>query len=329
LLVVLSLSSPLMAQMSHEETVVRNTYAKLSFAAQLGSVQNAFNHAHGAPSTRSFALDTQDGLQFEVKSCSVGNVADILKQSYDSLVTKPMGGDALTVTNGTFTYTRQAEQTSQQYVKAKWEKAQDLSNQDWNVPFSQVLATMDDKDYSRYAACTITASFEKRSIDYKSLFLFRKDNAGQKVLAVDLVAGNASVTHYVDHSAYPTAFLNTEMRDNPTIDKWLHEKQIKGCNVGTKELCCDPATGVCGIAAGDADAKPDTKPEVKPVTQLPNFNRRPNPPPLLLTSLPLPKVKNAYMPLCEDMSYTIGPFVFGYQDFFVPHHRQSYFCGVQ
>ena len=303
--------------MSHEEVVVRQTYAKLAFAAQLGAVHEGLSRSHGAPSSTSFNLDMHDGLHFDVNSCTTGNLADIAERPYGMLVEKPSGEEVLDVTTGTYTFTHDADQTAEPYVKAKWVKGQDLRSQDWmSVTMSKALTMMDDHDYSRYASCSITVSLEGRSKTYNSLFLFGQDKTkAEKVLAIDLVAGNAAVTHYVDHSVYPSALLETDLRSNPTIDKWLRANQVKSayCKAGTKEACCDPQTGVCGLAAGDVEQKSDAKPEVKPVTQLPKSgssgsSRESR---LLLTSLRIPTVKNAYLPVCEDLSYTTGPYPYG------------------
>ncbi len=77
--------SAAVAQMTHEETVVRTAYARLSFAVDLNTV---FTAAQANPNIDPAALliqIEQKGLRFTLSEFSVGNLADIASQDYDVL----------------------------------------------------------------------------------------------------------------------------------------------------------------------------------------------------------------------------------------------------
>jgi hypothetical protein len=301
--------------MSHEESVVRKTYAKLSFAAQLGSIHRSLSKQikNANPSSMDTDLSRSE-LRFELKNFATGKLTDIANRSYANLVTKPTGGEALDISTGTFKYTSDdVNSTLEADAKAHWTQAQDLSQQNWDVPVSQAIAAIDDRaSYDRYAAYTATVYFEGRSKTYSALFLFGRDKSTDReiVLAIDLVAGNSAVGHFVDHSVYPAALLETNLRSNPAVSKWLNENNDASCKSDAKEPCCNPKTMTCSIAAGDVQAKPS-----RPTTKLALPKKfRPSPessdPLLLRTTLRLPKL-HAFLGVCEDGSYSTGPYPYG------------------
>src|SRR5580704_7849176 len=75
-------SATIAADMTHEETVVRTTYAKLAYAARMGVLlRNAKEARMGSESAFDDALrlkQEMDGqLTFEFQAVNVGNLADI------------------------------------------------------------------------------------------------------------------------------------------------------------------------------------------------------------------------------------------------------------
>src|ERR1043166_2617025 len=95
-------------QMTHEEQVVRTTYAKLSYATQIKAIVTAFEDSLGQPPADNatvFNRIANETVTFQFTSIQVGEFAAIAKTAYGDLVTKPNGESILSVATGFWTYT--------------------------------------------------------------------------------------------------------------------------------------------------------------------------------------------------------------------------------
>ena len=116
-------------QMTHEETVVRQTYAKLRYAVGLGTIHNLLSED---PQITRAALDArmgQEGLQFQLANFTSGKLTDIGQRSYAELMTKPDGSDVLSISTGNHTYT-EPDGTKTLDVTAQvmgWEPGQEVT----------------------------------------------------------------------------------------------------------------------------------------------------------------------------------------------------------
>jgi len=254
-------------QMSHEETVVRTTYAKLIYALKIGTIHKAIfdetpRHPPGTsskphPLTR-IALDdrmAEEGLLFQLANFSVGRISD-LKRNYAELVTKPDGSDVLEISTGGMTFEEDNKKTFDVTAKdVKWHPGRiPPDSEDWNIPAAELLTQIENaKWFSRYAAFTVTVQFQGKSRIYNAMFLFGTDDKGQAVvLPVDTVA-DAGVQYFANQPVYPATLLKTSWRAKPAVADWLKSHQVfdATCKPGKEDVCCDLTTLECGVAAQD------------------------------------------------------------------------------
>ena len=255
-------------QMTHEETVVRQTYAKLRYAVGLGTIHNVLSED---PQITRAALDArmgQEGLQFQLANFTSGKLTDIGQRSYAELMTKPDGSDVLSISTGNHTYT-EPDGTKTLDVTAQvmgWEPGQEVTGS-FDMPAEKAFAmTGIDRTYSRYAAYTVTVLFRGRSRTAKAIFLFGTNPKGEEeVLAIDTVTGNSALSSMVISTVYPAILLKTKLHGTPAVADWLrsHQSFDATCKPGKEEVCCDPTTLECGVASQDVNSFLS-----KPVSQL-------------------------------------------------------------
>lgn len=247
------------AQMTHEETVVRTTYAKLAYTVNIGEIHQALSKGHDPSLAELESRIAAKQLKFQLSNFTSGPVSSIAKQNYADLVTKPQGEDVIDVGLGTYNFMedvleeRAVREASEIGGQASWEAGQDLQA-NWNVPFEQALADFDagsQAKYSRYAAYRVTISFEGRSRSYNAMFLF--GTGAVPVLAVDNVTNSSALTRLTDKSVYPAVLLESPIARKAGVAGWLKAHQVRdpACRTGQREACCDPASLTCGVAAGD------------------------------------------------------------------------------
>jgi hypothetical protein len=267
--------------MSYEETVVRTTYAKLSYATKIGTIHRALTDERRHPSGTSskphlltrIALDdrmAQDGVLFQLSNFSVGLISD-LKRNYAELVTKPDGSDVLSITTGGMTFTEDGKETFGVTANgAGWSPGQNLTSEDWNHPAAELLPQSEHGNwFSRYAAFTVTVQFQGKSRTYNAMFLFGVDDKGLGVIsAIDTVLSGA-VNYFVNRPVYPATLLKTSLRAKPVVADWLKSHQVfdATCKPGKEDVCCDLTTLECGVAAQDVNSSL-SQPVSEPLTEL-------------------------------------------------------------
>jgi hypothetical protein len=269
-------------QMTHEETVVRTTYAKLSYATKIGTIHRALTdetprHPAGTsskphPLTR-IALDdrmAQDGVLFQLSNFSVGLISD-LKRNYSELVTKPDGSDVLSISTGGQTWAEDGKETFGVTAGVNgWNPGQVLTAENWNVPASELIPQTEHGNwFSRYAAYTVTVQSQGKSRIYNAMFVFGTDDKGQEVIgAIDTVLSGA-VNYFVNRPVYPATLLKTRLRAKPVVADWLKSHQVfdATCKPGKDDVCCDLTTLECGVAAQDVNSSL-SQPVIEPLTEL-------------------------------------------------------------
>ena len=246
--------------MSHEETVVRTTYAKVVYAVQLGTIHDLWRELDAASQKKlsRAAIEArlaQDELRFEIRDVTSGDINEIAQVKYGDLVTKPAGREVPQVTPVQYRYTKDTKETLESNARASWTRGQDQQGEDWNIPTSRVLAQMENGNwYSRYAAFTVKVDFRGRSRTARAIFLFGKNDKGEaELLPIDMLTGNSALSAFAKDSVYPATLLETYLRENPGIADWLRSHMIDNslCQAGKREVCCDPISLSCGVAVGD------------------------------------------------------------------------------
>jgi hypothetical protein len=234
---------------SREETIVRETYAKLAYAVQLTAVTDAVQKNPRIDGD-TLARDVMAReIHFKLDNLTTGNLRDIAERSYNDFVTKPEASDELDLGPAQVSVTDEGAPTVIQYgARGEWQKPATVTRGplDWGgLKVGPVIAA--NPGYDRYAALTVTVSYLGRSHTYKSLWLF--DSSGKHpVIPGDLITGNSVLAELVTRDVTPTALLDTRMfSTRPAVRQWLQAHQIPdgSCKCAA---CCLP-TMQCGVTA--------------------------------------------------------------------------------
>ena len=255
-------------QMSHEETVVRQTYATLAYAATIRSIHRALDAQPEITRTALDARISNEAVKFQLTNFSSGKLGDIAQHSYGDLVTKPDGSDVLAIATGSLKYSEEGspdifDPTAQ--VEG-WVPGQQVSD-NFDIPAAKAFAMADtDRIYSRFAPYTVTALFRGRSRTAKAMFVFGTNADGQELIGpIDPMTGSSALFEFVSQTVYPATLLKTRLRATPVVADWLRSHQVfdASCKPGKEDVCCDPATLECGVASKDVTAHLS-----KPVSEL-------------------------------------------------------------
>jgi len=252
--------------LSHEEEVVRRTYARVSYAMQVNEVHRAINDAGKGQIIDQAALSQRlknAELTFVLTGFKVGNVTDedIGRTKYADLVTKP-SGDSLDIGHGESTFGTDTpangssipQQTKSVIATAEWHRSQTIS-EDWEQPWAKIFPQIENSNwFSRYASFEVKVTFQGRSREYRAMFLFGRDprTGGEYIIPIDTVAGLTGALHFfARNSAYPEALIEGALgRDIPAVREWLREQAVTG---KTHDDNCDPGTGKCGVSRQDLE----------------------------------------------------------------------------
>ncbi len=257
LCVMLASLSAAVAQMTHQETIVRTAYARLSYAARMCVLLRYAEDARvGHDETVADLKNEMDSqLAFQFRSFNVGNLSDIADTRWDALVSKPQL-DLITVAFG---YSKVPTKvgasdpfSEMSYASASWQRW-DEYDADWSTPVKQVIAEL-PKDtgkpelvYSRYATYSVTVALAGRQRTYQAIFLFGRNPDGSEALYfIDHVLGMGVLDTAMQRSLYPQPLLETYMREFPGIAAWIPSAGVPS-NATAKDVVCDGATGVCGV----------------------------------------------------------------------------------
>ena len=251
LLTLLTFLATSLAQMTHEETVVRTAYAKLAYAVQLNEIYHFTSDSKGNLSERL----RKNEIRFNLTDVRSGKISDITADKYADLVTEPDGRDVIHATVASIDYTERGKKVTMDTVSAQWGKGQTV-NEDWNVPLSKLLPAIQDQNraaFSRYVACTVTVDYQGKQETYKALWLFGQDyDSNPYTVAGDTIIGinGNSLHHVANHPIYPAVLLETPSGDKPEIRDWFAAHVVPSCGVD-HDSCCDTQSLQCGISAAN------------------------------------------------------------------------------
>src|ERR1051325_1717365 len=169
--------------MTHEEEVVRTTYARLSYAVQVGEVLEILQEAdfHRGPTDQeSFARRLKDAeLTFELSEFKVGSVTDpdIQNVKYKDLMTWP-SGDSLDITPGVSSFNINDKETNSPVAKVQWHASQQI-RENWDLPWRELFPQIEHSNwFSTYASFKVKVTFQGSSREYRAMFLFGRNPAG-------------------------------------------------------------------------------------------------------------------------------------------------------
>jgi len=269
----------LLAQnISHEEEVVRNAYAKLSFMCELVPVNEAAfdrngNGSDGPKRSDQVALQTAIAKAtpvFTLTDFRTGAIADIANEHWSQFVTWPERKSAvLDVTQVSMSYNYSGNVTAWVGAKVEW-RPNTSSIPPGNPDYYNRLTVADAMrmklpawidpwptppglTFTHYAAYTVDVTFQgKSSGPHRAIFFFGHDADGKEVVAPnDMISGPGILYNIRDIPAYPGAFLSSDVRDVPVVSAWVRDQEMptSACTTPKETLCC--SHGRCGISQTD------------------------------------------------------------------------------
>ncbi len=251
--------STAVAEMSHEETVVRTAYAKLSYAVDLNTVYRV-TQRNRKISASDLAREIENrALRFTLSDFEVGNLADIGDRKYLDLAGQyPDGQDVIHSYPATVNMTEGGPTITSDTAAAQWGPGQNAVSPVLTV--KAMLPIMEQESgispLVRYCSYTVTVSLGGRSRTYKATFLFGGNNqvaAGDTV--VDINGG--ALEYFLTHPVYPDVLLRTTLRKNPAVRGFLESNRgtaDASCKQG--DICCDALSLQCGLPAAEARREP-------------------------------------------------------------------------
>lgn len=264
--VVATKNQPSHSAMSHEEQVVRTTYAKLSYADEVRIIMRTMQKSpdQGRADARSADKALASRLNFQLSDFQSGPVSEIQGRIMSEFAGFPADGDTQGVlrnTPGTFNYTDSAGLPPDAHGPTEWTVYVDVAwdmkpQQRWPADGWPMAALLDLPEmggpFDRYATYAVTVTFQSKSRTYHTAALFGKNADGSdKVHFLDLISGGSgSMTlDLLAKSEMSTApFSKTHLRDVPFVRKWLNDNQ-QSCTAkgGHGDVCCNIDTNRCGI----------------------------------------------------------------------------------
>jgi hypothetical protein len=248
-----------------EENIIRTAYAKMSYGDEVRIVLDALVRTGrdelwtSRANLVDRALDSR--LSFELSDFDFGKISSIADHKIGDFDGSSawIGGDALDVTPSVYNYSvDNAPSTYVTYIKFAWRPSpyRSLSPvESWPIARALQSEQFEGKKHTDYATYTVTVTLGGKSRTYNAWALFRLDEKGKnQAYFMDAIADPTAVTFGVEHSFYPQAFVETDLRTVPFVDKWLHDN-ARTCSVPHSEkdnnrddVRCDPHTGRCGVA---------------------------------------------------------------------------------
>ena len=285
--------------MTHEEEVVRTTYAKLSFADEIGIIIGAMGKNPDKWRMPESSLDKSlnSRLDFQLSSFKVGEVKEI-----EGRITAEISGlpkektdQILDVVPSTFNYHVDKEEgTWTLYARIRWKEAGFDPRGGGNFwPMAEILKLPEMGGiFTRYATYTVTLTFESKSITYHTVALFEtKPDGSENVHFMDVNVGTPMLDLLARSTIFPTPFTKSHLRDVPVVRRWLNAnvQSCSGRNKKQGDVCCDPASGRCGL---EQQELPSFAPGIaKPIS----FRRQQSKPRLIMAAYHPPMTVTAYL----------------------------------
>jgi len=245
--------------MSPEERQIRMAYAKIVFAIQVQTVEQAVHQKHRKLDTPALnnALENND-LRVTLSNFTVGNISDIVQRDIRDLVTMPNGEEILSIANSSATFKEHGKVTDETGLSIPtWTPGFGGGQPTVSATLAEVLAVNQPTDvFQRYAMFNVAVSFQGKSRKYHALVLFGKDaNGADKVLVTDTVLG-ASPQEMMTQPVYPVILLDTSQGEVPAVLSWFESRQMpaNSCtrsSQSAQDVCCDLSALKCGISSDE------------------------------------------------------------------------------
>lgn len=246
--------------MTHEETVVRTAYAKLSYAVDLETAMRAVRHNPKITYAQLTQEVAKESLTFHLSNFSVADIASVLDQKYSKVFHDIRdGGNVIDIASVAETFTEEKD-------GVKTETRMDVALPRWShgplgpVPDSTVaemLPAMERESgisaLMRYCTYEVTVDFEGRSRTYQAQFYFGPEGQGEAIPGDMVVAlGGGTLQELLVKPVYPEVILKTATYGrNPALREFLGVNQRSNATCRPREACCDLSALQCGVNSAD------------------------------------------------------------------------------
>jgi hypothetical protein len=246
------------ANRSPEETVVRNTYAKLSYAIDLETVYRAtLANPQIDPAELAKQVATKS-LTFKLSNFVVGDFASIATVKFTSVFPQYPDGRCIAITSVTERYTENEKTITMEAASAKWDD-NGPSGYPPDYTVAQMLPVAEREGgvpvLVRYITYVVTATLNGRSRTYKAAFFF-----GPKLepSPADTVVGlgGGPLNDFITKPVYPSVLLNTNLWGKSAAARNFlvaNQKVKDSCKAG--DACCDERTLQCGVYGADISGR--------------------------------------------------------------------------
>jgi len=250
------------AQMTHEETVVRTAYAKLSYAVDLETAMRAVRRNPKITYAQLTQEVAKESLTFRLSDFSCADIASVLDQKYSEAFHDIRdGGDVIDIASVTETFSEEIPgpphvktETSMNVARPRWSHGPLGPVPDGTV--AEALPIMNRESglsvpLVRYCAYTVTVTFEGRSRTYQADFFFGPEgqpDSGDMVVAL----GGGALPELLVKPVYPQVLIEpTAYGKNPTVRAFLEANQRSDATCRRGEACCDLSVLQCGVYSAD------------------------------------------------------------------------------
>lgn len=273
LVVVFCLAFPfLKAQaqdMSHEEEVVRNTYARFSLMCSLPPLTRAGMEQLGGAKIDPRVVDAESAKAtpvYELSDFRTGAIADIANDTWNTFVTVPRPKTEILDGSGlTESYSDNGNNTEWYMAKVQWTPAHNGNSKieklilaqpvfeiiKLGIPQWQYATT--PITYTRYAAFTVNVRLQgKSSGPHRAIFFFGNDIKGREYVAENDLISGGELGYALYPNNDPSGLLLGKIREAPIVANWLRNNVMPAsdCPASTQHAwCC--SHGRCGISPVD------------------------------------------------------------------------------
>lgn len=242
------------AEVSHEETVVRTAYAKLSYAVDLETAYRAAKHNPKLTYAQLTQQVAKESLTFRLSDFSVADIASVANRRYSEVFPDIRdGGDVIDITSVQEKMTEDGVETDMDVAQPRWSRGPLGDVPDSTV--AEMLPIMEKESgipsMVRYCTYVVTAAFEGRSRTYRAAFYFGPD--GQATPADMVVAlGGGTLRELLVKRVYPQVLVETRTwGKNAALREFLEAGQRTNASCRPDEACCDLSSLQCGIYGAD------------------------------------------------------------------------------
>jgi len=261
-----SFSGAVSQTMTHEETMVRTSYARFAYAVQQGAIGKLALDAKSNRTAPEYSGMTSaerlanSRVTFTLSDFKIGNMRDIMDRRITDFITQP-DKENLASSLTEMSYTEPGLSSRWSWFELTWQEAPaPPPPAGANMTFTEVYPLLGNKvppdlAWQRYASYTVTVSFEGQSRGpYKALFIFGHDAKGNEVLEPhDLTTDSSGLVYSLHQALFPEPLLLGTLRTYPVVAKWLFENQMpdSACSPGRRDICCDLVKLKCGPGRTD------------------------------------------------------------------------------